>query len=69
MKLTATQRAALIRIRDNGPFAWCHGGRAGGATSRMFDRMARIGLCTRAPHEITEVGRAALLPPKAQDND
>lgn len=58
--LTATQRAALIRVRDNGPLAWCAGSRAGGAVSRMFDRLAEKGLVTKPPHEITEAGRRAL---------
>jgi hypothetical protein len=59
--LTRTQIHGLIRIRDRGPLAWCHGlGRAGGAVSRMFERMVAQGLCTRAPHEITSFGRAVL---------
>lgn len=59
--LTRTQADGLARIRDRGPLAWCeHRGRAGGAISRMFDRMARDRLCTRAPHEITDFGRAVL---------
>lgn len=63
MKLTSKQRAGLIRIRDRGPTAWCNGGRTGGAISRMFDRMAAAGLCTRPPHEITDEGRKALEGP------
>ena len=53
-----TQAEALRRIRDRGPEAWCYGkGRAGGAVSRLFDRMAVDGYCTRAPHRITKRGR------------
>ncbi len=65
------QADALRRIRDHGCLAWCEGkGRAGGAVSRLFDRMAKDGYCTRAPHEITKKGRAWLdeydrnFPPK-----
>lgn len=50
--------AALYRIRDNGPEAWREGfGRAGGTISRMFERMVGEGLCTKAPHTITEKGK------------
>jgi hypothetical protein len=60
--LTKTQIDALRRIRDHGPYAWCKGrGRAGGAVSRMFDRLADKEFCTRAPHEITAKGLAALI--------
>lgn len=59
-KLTKKQVAALRRIRDHGPYAWCNGGRAGGAIARMFHRMADSGLCTRAPYTITDKGREAL---------
>lgn len=59
--LTRTQIEALIRIRDQGPLAWCKGrGRAGGAVSRMFDRMEIMGLVTSAPHRLTEHGRQVL---------
>lgn len=55
------QADALRRIRDYGSMAWCKGkGRAGGAVSRLFDRMTKEGLCTKAPHEITDAGRAWL---------
>lgn len=60
LKLTRTQIDALVRIRDRGPYAWCPGGRAGGATSRMFERMAEIGLCSLPPIEITTLGRKIL---------
>lgn len=60
--LTICQVEGLKRIRDRGPGAWCGGmGRAGGAVSRMFDRMAREGLCTYAPHKITPFGRRVLI--------
>ena len=60
--LTRTQADALRRIKDKGPLAWCFGvGRAGGAVSRMFDRMAADCLCTRAPHDITKFGREVLI--------
>ena len=56
--LTLQQLEALIRIRDRGPCGWDFGiGRAGGAVSRMFDRMAEAGLCTPPPHKITKLGR------------
>lgn len=59
--LTRTQAAALRRIRDHGPCTWCKGlGRAGGAVSRMFDRLALLGLATVPPHEITKHGRNVL---------
>lgn len=58
--LNRTQAEALKRIRDRGPEAWCGGGRAGGATGRMFDRMTTAGLCTRPPHQVTLKGHAAL---------
>lgn len=56
------QADALRRIRDRGAMAWCDGkGRAGGAVSRLFDRMATDGYCTRPPYEITKKGREWLL--------
>lgn len=62
---------ALRRIRDGGAAAWADGkSRAGGAVSRLFDRMVSEGLCTKPPHTITERGTkwlasyAALHPPK-----
>lgn len=58
--LTRRQIDGLRRIRDRGPEAWCDGGRAGGATSRMFDRLTALGLCTRPPHAITTFGRNVL---------
>jgi len=63
MRLTTAQLDGLQRIRDQGPGAWCPGtkSRAGGAVSRMFDRMAVAGLCTPPPHTITPVGRKALI--------
>lgn len=62
LRLTMKQAEGLRRIRDRGPMAWCDGikSRAGGATGRMFDRMAAEGLCTRAPHRITSKGRETL---------
>lgn len=66
MKLTRTQREALIRIRECGPEAWCNGRRAGGAIARMFDRMAERGLCTPPPYTITEEGRRAIEEDGAQ---
>jgi hypothetical protein len=51
----------LQLIRDRGPFAWCHGaGRAGGAISRMFDRMHDAGLVTGPPYKPTEKALKAL---------
>lgn len=59
--LTRAKADGLRRIRDSGPYAWCAGhGRGGGAIMRMFDRMARDGLCTKPPYNITEHGRAVL---------
>lgn len=60
MNVTWVQYEALKRIRDKGPDAWCQGGRAGGATGRMFDRMAKAGWCTEPPHRITDKGRYLL---------
>lgn len=59
-KLTKKQAEGLRRIRDHGVYAWTTGNRAGGATARMFDRMAEAGFCTPAPHKITDKGREAL---------
>lgn len=66
-----TQADALRRIRDRGPLAWRDGkGRAGGAVSRLFDRMSAAGYCTAPPHKITKKGREWLdeydrnFPPK-----
>jgi hypothetical protein len=57
MSAESNQADALRRIRDRGPMAWCEGkGRAGGAVSRLFDRMTSEGLCTRPPHQITAKG-------------
>ena len=59
--MNRTQADALRRIRDHGPLAWCAGkARAGGAVSRLFDRMAADGLCTKAPHKITAKGRKSV---------
>lgn len=61
VKLNANRVAALIRVRDLGPGAWCDGfGRAGGAVSRMFDDMAAQGLVSRAPHFVTAKGLQAI---------
>jgi hypothetical protein len=58
--LTNAQARGLRRIRDMGSMAWCDGFRAGGATARMFQNMAKRGLCTRAPFQITDLGREAV---------
>lgn len=58
--LTRTQLGALRRIRDRGSDAWCDGRRAGGATSRMFDRLEALGLVTSAPYQLTKSGRDVL---------
>jgi hypothetical protein len=60
--LTRKQIDGLKRIRDRGSLAWSEGirSRAGGATRRMFERLAAIGLCTSCPFEITDKGREAL---------
>lgn len=62
MTITRAQRDALIRVRDRGPEAWAYGvkSRAGGATSRMFDRLVELGLVSKPPYEVTEAGHAAL---------
>ena len=62
--ITDAMAMGLLRIRDRGPEAWCEGirGRTGGAISRMFDRMGAMGLCTPAPHTITDLGRRAVQP-------
>lgn len=56
--LTRTMADALQRVHEHGPEAWCHGtrSRAGGAVSRMFDRMATAGLVSKAPHIPTPYG-------------
>jgi hypothetical protein len=60
-RLTRPQIAALRRVRDDGPNAWDAGlSRAGGAVSRMFDRLEEMALVTDAPHKITQHGRAVL---------
>lgn len=65
--LTKQRAAALSRVYDGGPGAWCEGfGRAGGAVSRMFDDMARQGLVSRAPHVVTTKGLQALMDWNAQ---
>lgn len=57
--LTRTMADALQRVHDRGPAAWDEGrGRAGGAVSRMFDRMASFGLVSKPPYFLTEIGRA-----------
>lgn len=67
VKLNARRVAALIRVRDRGPEAWCDGfGRAGGAVSRMFDDMADQGLVSRAPHKVTTKGLQAIAEWEAQ---
>lgn len=59
--LTKAQIEALVRVRDRGSLAWCAGlGRAGGAVSRMFERMAEQGLVTRVPYEVTKLGADVL---------
>jgi len=59
--LTWAEIDGLVRVRDRGSLAWCEGHRrAGGAISRMFERMVTKGLVTDAPHEITEHGRHVL---------
>lgn len=55
--LTVTQADALRRVRDRGSLAWAAGkGRAGGAVSRMFDRMRTDGLVKGPPYAVTEFG-------------
>lgn len=60
--MTRAQYFALKRIRDEGPSEWVRGvrSRAGGAISRMFDRMAEGGWCTTPPYKITTVGKRAM---------
>lgn len=42
--LTKPQRLMLWRISHYGPIGWCHGlGRAGGAVSRMMERLKDLG--------------------------
>jgi len=55
--LTKTQIEAMVRIRDRGPSAWCAGkGRAGGAVSRMFDRLRDLGMVEGPPYRCTMLG-------------
>lgn len=59
--MTRTQLEALRRIRDGGSGAWCGGRRrSGGAVSRMFKQLVRLGYCSTPPHEITAAGRKLL---------
>lgn len=58
--LTVQQAAMLRRVKDRGFTAWCVGRRAGGATSRMADRLVAVGFLKGPPYEITDAGRAAL---------
>lgn len=52
---------AIRRVKDSGPYAWAKGrGRAGGAISRMFDRMKDAGFVTGPPYAPTPKGVAAL---------
>lgn len=60
MNLTKTAKEALVRVHTRGPLAWCEGGRAGGATARMFDRLQRAGYVTEPPYELTWMGREAI---------
>lgn len=60
-KLTRAQREGMERIRDRGPNAWAGwGSRAGGAISRMFDRLAAEGLVEGPPYKVTARGHEAL---------
>lgn len=62
MILTDTQVEGLRRIRDRGSSAWAQGkDRAGGAVSRMFQRLVDAGQCTGPPYEITKAGRMSIL--------
>ncbi len=59
--LTRTQADALRRVRDHGSDAWCKGfGRAGGAVSRMFDRLRHDGLVSGPPYIVTPYGLRVL---------
>jgi hypothetical protein len=60
-ELTRSQIDAMKRIRDRGPGGWCFGrGRAGGAVSRMFDRLCAAGLMKGPPFELTPFGEQVL---------
>lgn len=59
--LTYKHACAIRRVREIGPEAWCDGrGRAGGAVSRMFDRLVAAGLLKGPPYEATPFGIKAL---------
>jgi len=59
--LTLTQADALRRVRDRGSSAWAAGkGRAGGAVSRMFDRLRKDGLVFGPPYEVSPFGLRVL---------
>jgi hypothetical protein len=65
MRVTATptraQLLGMARIRVYGSTGWCKfQARAGGAISRMFDRMANTGWVTKPPIELTPVGNRVL---------
>jgi hypothetical protein len=52
---------AIRRVKDFGPGGWDKGrGRAGGAVSRMFDRMKEAGFVTGPPYAPSVEGLAAL---------
>lgn len=61
IKLSPNWADALRRVHLKGPTAWASGkGRAGGAVSRMFDRMREAGLVTGPPYALTALGRVSL---------
>lgn len=55
--LTYKHASAIRRVHELGPEAWCEGrGRAGGAVSRMFDRLVAAGLVKGPPYAATPFG-------------
>lgn len=61
INITRTMMEALWRVHKRGPESWDAGrGRAGGAVSRMFDRMVAAGLVSKPPYIPTPRGLQAL---------
>jgi hypothetical protein len=61
-KLTVTQYTVMKAIKDRGYSAWTDGirSRAGGARSRMMDRLVAAGVVAGPPYMITYGGNAAM---------
>ena len=61
IKLTPAMIHYMTAVERDGSGAWDRGaGRAGGAVSRLWDRLVAAGLATPPPRKLTAAGRAAL---------